>query len=527
MADGKKNMTSWRSWLPVAAFAAAVAAALYGFAGMYQRTYIIYAFAQEEDMSFGWFVPVFSLYVLWTQRGRLMESMGLKGGAPAGFSVLGLIFCLPLVALALLGTRGQQLRLEMLGFIGLCVTLPWTFFGWRCAKHFLFPAAYLLFCIPMATFLDFVTIHLRYLAGVVSLGVLNGIGLEAVREGTAVISRGAHPFAVDIAEPCSGLRSLFALMALTAGYAYLNQPNWLRRALLFACSVPLAIAGNVARVVSICVIASCTDAEFATGFYHDYSGYIVFLVAIGLMVVAGEVIDRIFGRRAATLSVAEPPASVPVSSGDSLCGHAFRVFAVVLLAAGFVFQARTPRATVAKAPEIAFLDISGYSTDDKKNAEAQAVSEGELTVLPKDTAIYKKLYESAAAGNFLVSFVVGGVSRASIHRPELCLPSQGYVMSNPRNFEAGGVPWHAIDACRPGGAPSVKAYTFFNQAGYRTASHTARIWRDVIDRSVFNRVDRWVMVTVSAFGATEKEMRDFLGRLSAGWSGNGGKAGAQ
>jgi exosortase len=525
MADGAESTCSWRRWLPVAAFAAAAAAALYGFSGMFQRTYVLYAFAHEEDMSFGWFVPVFSLYVLWTRRERLVEAMGLKGGASAGFSVLGFLACWPLAALALLGTRGQQLRLEMLGFIGLCVALPWTFFGWRCAKRFLFPAAYLLFCIPMATFLDFVTIHLRYFAGAVSLGVLNGIGLEAVREGTAVISRGAHPFAVDIAEPCSGLRSLFALMAVTAGYAYLNQPNWLRRALLFACSVPLAIAGNVARVVSICVIASATDAEFATGFYHDYSGYIVFLVAIGLMVVAGEAIDRIFGRRAAAGALAGCAADVHAASEKVLFGCAFRVFAAVTLAAVFMFKAHTPRATVAKAPDVAFFDIAGYATDDRKNADVQAVSEGERTVLPKDTAIYKKLYESRGGASFLVSFVVGGASRASIHRPELCLPSQGYVMSNPRNFDAAGVPWHAIDVCRPGGTPSVKAYTFFNQTGFRTASHTARIWRDVVDRSVFNRVDRWVMVTVSAFGATEAEMREFLGLLAAGWRGIGGKDG--
>ena len=83
-------------------------------------------------------------------------------------------------------------------------------------------------------------------------------------------------------------------------------------------------------------------------------------------------------------------------------------------------------------------------------------------------------------------------------------------MSNPRNFNAGGRPWHAIDIVKPGGQPAVEAYTFFNQEGFRTASHTRRIWKDVIDRSVLNRVDRWVMLTVHAFGATEQELMAFL-----------------
>ena len=147
---------------------------------------------------------------------------------------------------------------------------------------------------------------------------------------------------------------------------------------------------------------------------------------------------------------------------------------------------------------------------DEKYAEQQKISEGELTILPKDTRIIKKMYESRSGAQFLASFVVGGVSRASIHRPELCLPSQGYVMSNPRNFDVGGRPWHVINIAKPGGASAMEAYTFFNQEGFRTASHTRRIWQDVIDRSVLNRVDRWVMLTVHALGANEAELLEFL-----------------
>ena len=499
------------------AIAATVLFALYGFGGMFDRAYVIFAHAQEEDMSFGWFVPVFSLYVLWTKRAELAAAV-----CGSRFSWTGFFACIPFLCLSLLGTRGVQLRLEQLGFIGLCFTIPWTFFGWRCAKLFLFPAAYLLFCIPLATFLDFVTIQLRYVAGATSLAVLNGIGLEAVREGTAVISRGAHPFAVDIAEPCSGLRSLFALMALTAGYAYFNQPSWVRRGILFVCSIPLAIAGNVARIVSICVIASCTDPQFATGFYHDYSGYIVFIVAIALMVAAGELINRIAESR--RVGSPEPPetssgeaaASVSLRDWEPKTSHAIcAAIAAVFLSGTLVFQAKTPPATVAKAPEVGFAALDGYSTDDVKYAEQQKVSEGELKILPADTRIVKKMYESRSGAQFLASFVVGGVSRASIHRPELCLPSQGYVMSNPRNFDVAGRPWHVIDIVRPGSLPAMEAYTFFNQEGFRTASHTHRIWRDVIDRSVMNRVDRWVMLTVHAAGATEGELLEFLESMGA------------
>lgn len=497
----------------MAALAAVVVvalSALCGFSGMFSRIYSTFAYAAEEDMSFGWFVPLFSLYVLWTRKAALARE--IRCGR---FSWLGLAASVPFLCLALLGTRGVQLRLEELGFIGLCVTIPWTFFGWRFAKLFMFPASYLLFCIPLATFLDIVTIHLRYIASGTALAVLNGLGLDAIREGTAVVSRGAHPFAVDVAEPCSGLRSLFALMAITAGYAYFNQPTWLRRGILFVCSIPLAVAGNVARIVSICLIASCTDPKFATGFYHDYSGYIVFLVAIMLMVVVGEAIDRAFAR------TARPAHSKPSAGADftpaAPCGQRrgflTTLFAVAFFAGVFIFQATTPAATIAKAPSVEFRPIEGYVTDSERFADSEKVSEAERNILPKDTQITKRMYASRTGANFLVTIVVGGTSRASIHRPELCLPSQGYVMSNPRNRECAERPWHFIDIMRHGGMRGILAYTFFNQDGYSTASHTRRIFMDVLDRSLLNRVDRWVMVSVNAMGANETELVDFLSAL--------------
>lgn len=238
----------------------------------------------KEDMSFGWYVPIFSAYVLWTERKKLLASLGAPSWA-------GLVATLPFLFIAFLGVRGIQVRFEMLALIGLMVTVPWAFFGKETAKLMLFPAGFLLFCIPLATYLDIVTVHLRLLATSIAGSILTGVGAPVVRTGT-MISATNGTFAIDIAAPCSGLRSIFALMALTAGYAYFNQPTFLRRGLLFACSIPLAILGNVMRILTICLVGTYASSEFATGFYHDYSGYVVFIVAIALMVAIGEGITK-------------------------------------------------------------------------------------------------------------------------------------------------------------------------------------------------------------------------------------------
>ena len=237
-----------------------------------------------EDLSYGWYVPLFSLYVLWRERREIAASVGEPTLA-----------ALPLLAVSLfvgfLGARGSQIRFEILGFVGMLISLAWTFFGRKTAKQVLFPALFLLFCMPLHSFLDVVTIHLRQLAVAVAYFVMKGVGVEIVRQGTMLVSPSGS-FAIDVAEPCSGLRSLFAMAALTAGYAYFTQPTWLRRGALFALSVPIAVAGNIVRIFTIVAIAATCSADFATGFYHDYSGYVVFLVAIALMVACGELVTK-------------------------------------------------------------------------------------------------------------------------------------------------------------------------------------------------------------------------------------------
>ena len=265
-------------------FAASFLAMLYGYHLLLLQHAPSIFNDQLEDMSFGWYVPVFSLYVVWSERRKIAESVGNP-------SLWGLLLILPFAFAGFLGARGTQIRLEIVGFVGVLIGLVWAMFGAKTMRQILFPALFLLFCLPLHTYLDLVTIHLRLLAVSIAQGVLQGCGVDIVREGTMLVSP-TGAFSIDVAEPCSGMRSLFAMMALTAGYAYFTQPTWIRRALLFALAIPIAVAGNVARILSIVAIAAGCSTDFATGFYHDYSGYVVFLVAVFLMVVTGGLITK-------------------------------------------------------------------------------------------------------------------------------------------------------------------------------------------------------------------------------------------
>ena len=267
-----------------ALFAVSFLAMLYGYWLMLSNHAPAMFASDIEDMSYAWYVPLFSLYVVWKERREIVASLGEP-------SMAGFLLALPSFAAGFLGIRGLQLRLEIIGFVGLVISLTWLYFGAKTMRRILFPALFLLFCMPLATFLDVVTVHLRIFSTGAAYAILKGVGADVVRQGTMLMSS-TGSFAIDVADPCSGLRSLFALAALTAGYAYFNQPTWLRRGLLFALSVPIAVFGNVVRILTIVLVAACCSPDFATGFYHDYSGYVVFMAAIMMMLGASAAISK-------------------------------------------------------------------------------------------------------------------------------------------------------------------------------------------------------------------------------------------
>lgn len=184
------------------------------------------------------------------------------------------------------------------------------------------------------------------------------------------------------------------------------------------------------------------------------------------------------------------------------------VLTTAAVVAAMFYQSREIDPVLCAAPDVRLPEIAGFTS------ETCQATEVERDVLPSDTKILKSVYRSEM-GNFSaqVTMVVGGRSKSSVHRPELCLPAQGFQMSNPQTVSAGGVEWHLVRLVRRDAPPMGFAYTFFNQDGFRTSSHLKRIFRDVWDRSVLGRIDRWVMVTVCASSDNETTLSAFLGCL--------------
>jgi len=235
------------------------------------------------DYSHGPFIPLVSLALLWFRRRDILA-------APRSTAWLGLLLIFGALLLHWMGAKMQQTRLSLFALIGLLWAIPYHLFGWKFARHLLFPVAFLIFCVPL-TFLDTISFPLRIFATQTAVGFSNGIGVQVVRNGTAIFSAVPGLYKFDVADPCSGLRSLLAMTALTAVYANVMMRGQWRKWVLFSASVPLAVAGNIARIIALILVAEVAGEDIASSIVHDYSGYVVFAVAIVLMIGIGSLLN--------------------------------------------------------------------------------------------------------------------------------------------------------------------------------------------------------------------------------------------
>ncbi|MDR1303730.1 MAG: exosortase/archaeosortase family protein [Verrucomicrobiales bacterium] len=237
-------------------------------------------------------VPLISLGLVWWQSRQLAAVPFRSDLAPGVLALLlaGLFYWV-----------GYKIDVMVCGFLSFQFTLA-ALIVWFCGLPFMravfFPWIFLIFAWPMP-FIS--TSGLRMLMTKLSVHLLNLIGMDSIQHGTAILSaphfeysiRPGQLFQLEVAAACSGLRSLFALMMLAAlaGYLTLRQP-W-QRWLLFACAVPLAVAGNIIRIVLLAFGAQMFGASFAIGteqqpsFYHLFAGFMVFAVALGGMFLIG------------------------------------------------------------------------------------------------------------------------------------------------------------------------------------------------------------------------------------------------
>ena len=130
----------------------------------------------------------------------------------------------------------------------------------------------------------------------ISSWFLNGLSIENTRTGFYTITVNSNMFSVDVASQCTGIRSVSALMVLSVIYSWTEKMKFLGGIVLAFLAVPIALVGNIVRISTVCMVGKWCGRDFAMGFYHDYSGYFIFMFDIVMLVVCAKVISRFIGK---------------------------------------------------------------------------------------------------------------------------------------------------------------------------------------------------------------------------------------
>ncbi|PYV97967.1 MAG: exosortase [Acidobacteria bacterium] len=244
----------------------------------------------DPNFSHGFFVPAFSLFVLWQERGRL-------SALPVKPSWTGLPIVLLALCVLMLGNLGAELFLSRTSLLVLIAGLVIFFLGWQYFRAVLFPWAFLLLMIPIPSILfNQITFPLQLLASKVASDVLPLAGVPVLREGNVI---GLPLMQLEVAEACSGIRSLLSLATLTIIYGYLMESRIWIRVLLAIASVPIAVAANSFRIVGTGLLVQYWDPEKAEGFFHLFSGWLIFVMSLAMLFALHKLLRTIFVKDAA------------------------------------------------------------------------------------------------------------------------------------------------------------------------------------------------------------------------------------
>jgi exosortase len=225
----------------------------------------------DPNFSHGFFVPLFSAFVIWQERDRLARITPKPSWA-------GLIVLLAGLAVLIVGRLGAELFLDRSSLLLVLAGVVILFLGWNLFRAVLFPWAFLLLMIPIPTIVfNQITFPLQLLASRVAATVLPVLGVPILREGNVI---NLPSMALEVAEACSGIRSLMSLVTLAIIYGYLMEKRLWVRWLLAVASVPIAVAANSIRIIGTGLLVQYWDADKAEGYFHASWGWIIFVVRI-------------------------------------------------------------------------------------------------------------------------------------------------------------------------------------------------------------------------------------------------------
>lgn len=245
----------------------------------------IYDWSNDDNYSHGFLVPVIVAYLVWTKKERLRALSPLP-------SLWGIPILLLGLSMYLVGTIGAEWFLKRASLIVVLGGVVLYLYGKAYFRLLLFPLLFLMFMVPLpAIVYSELAFKLQLFVSIVSTKLIALAGIPIFREGN-ILYVSSGPLAVE--EACSGMRSIMALLALSALFAYLMYDSRLKQWILVVSALPIAVITNIIRVTTTGIVAHYWGKAFAEGILHESFGWLVFVIAFVLLFLLGKLLDWLF-----------------------------------------------------------------------------------------------------------------------------------------------------------------------------------------------------------------------------------------
>jgi exosortase len=243
---------------------------------------------EDANYSHGFLVPLFCAFLVFQRRATI------RAMVPRG-SLLGLAVVLAGIGELLLGELAAENFLQRSSLIVIVAGLVLFHLGPEIFRAVLFPLAFLLFMVPLPAILLYaVTFPLQSLAAQQAAWILDLAGVPVLLDGNIIH---LSQISLGVTEACSGIRSLISLVAGAVAWAYVALPRGWSMIVLAAAAVPITILANTARVVATGLIGQWFGIEYASGFFHTFSGWVVYVFALLCLIGVHSFIRLIGGSR--------------------------------------------------------------------------------------------------------------------------------------------------------------------------------------------------------------------------------------
>jgi exosortase D (VPLPA-CTERM-specific) len=390
----------------------------------------------DPEFSYGAFVPIFSAFVIWQERDRLARILP----SPSWWGLIPL--AVGLVVL-IVGRMGAELFLERSSLLLVLAGLIIVFAGWKLFRAVQFPWAFLLMMISLPTLiLNQITFPLRLLAAQVAEAVLPVFGVPVLREGN-IINLPAMP--LDVAEACSGIRSLMSLLTLAIVYGYLLEKRTWVRWLLAVAAIPITVFANDVRIVGTGLLVQYWDPAAAEGYYHAWWGLIIFVVSLVMFYGLHAAVCRLFpDRDAETKNAVAPVIGRGMGALNIAKDSAPRFVVIAVLVAGAAIFLQSHAGGEIFPPRLPLKQFPTQLGEWRAVGADETIDKEQLDVLkPSDYLL--RSYQNPQKDQFINLFIPFYRSQRageSTHSPQNCLPGNGWTPVENQRITI-SVPGHA------------------------------------------------------------------------------------